>query len=452
MNDKYDFLKEQVKKQKPYMKWLRRAGAAAFSGVIIGVIVLLIMVFVYPKLDAAVNPKPATRVDLGKTAEKDTSDTTVEPSQMPETSETDTVVSDVSSVTESSAVTESKAAETKKRPEDTVPETQQTQEKTTAESLTKVSEDIMAVQDKLGSSMVTVIGVTEDKDWFNETYENQGQLSGLIVAKEDKAYYILTEYRVVKDVNRIMVTFADGETADARFVKSDDATSLAIIRVNMDDIPKSTRDAIKPVELERYTSVRQGEAVVALGSPMGYSDAVTTGLVTSTTNILSITDNAYHIVCTDIPVSEDGSGLLVDMDGNVVGIMAQQLLDTKELGLMTCLPLSEILETIEALCNNKQLAYVGITGQEVSSAISERTGIPKGIWIDSVDTDSPAMETGIQPGDVIYQLGDTEVTSMKTFHALINQEEPGDTVEIHVMRRSVEGYVDVAFKVEIKGR
>ena len=447
MNDKYDFLKEQVKKQKPYIKWLRRAGVAAFSGVIIGVIVLLILVFVYPRLDAAVNPKDTPRVDLGTANQKKDSEVTVSDADADIPVAESSVVASTSDA-EESTVPEPSAEE--KQEEETQPVT--VPEKTTAESLTQVSDDIMAVSDTVSRSMVTVIGVTEDKDWFNETYENQGQLSGLIVAMENKAYYILTEYRVVQDVNRIMVTFSDGESADARFVKSDEATSLAIIKVSQEDVPKTTREKISPIELKRYTSVRQGEAVIALGSPMGYSDAVTTGMVTSTTNLLSITDNAYHIVCTDIPVSSDGSGVLVDMDGNVVGIMAQQLLDTKELDLMACLPLSEILETIETLCNNKQLAYVGIHGQEVSSSISERTGIPKGIWIDSVETDSPAMETGIQPGDVIYKLEDAEVTNMKTFHALINQKKPGDTVEIHVMRRSVEGYVDVAFKVEIKGR
>ena len=447
MNDKYDFLKEQVKKQKPYMKWLRRAGVAAFSGVIIGVVVLLILVFVYPRLDAVVNPKDTPRVDLGTANQKRDSEVTASDADADISVAESSLVASTAD-TEESTVPEPSAEE--KQEEETQPVT--VPEKTTAESLTQVSDDIMAVSDTVSRSMVTVIGVTEDKDWFNETYENQGQLSGLIVALENKAYYILTEYRVVQDVNRIMVTFSDGESADARFVKSDEATSLAIIKVSQEDVPAKTREKISPIELKRYTSVRQGEAVIALGSPMGYSDAVTTGMVTSTTNLLSITDNAYHIVCTDIPVSSDGSGVLVDMDGNVVGIMAQQLLDTKELDLMACLPLSEILETIETLCNNKQLAYVGIHGQEVSSSISERTGIPKGIWIDSVETDSPAMETGIQPGDVIYKLEDAEVTNMKTFHALINQKKPGDTVEIHVMRRSVEGYVDVSFKVEIKGR
>lgn len=424
------------------MKWLRRAGAAAFSGVIIGVIILLIMVFVYPGLNAAVNPKKTPQIDLGVQEPKNSSQIVESQPDMP------SEVSDVASDTDSSEVKESDVSEkTQEETSDSIPE-----EKTTAEALTQVSEDIMSISDTLSKSMVTVIGITEDKDWFNETYENQGQLSGLIVAMENKAYYILTEYRVVEDVNRIMVTFSNGESVDARFVKSDDATSLAIIRVSQEDVSKETREKISPVELKRYTTVRQGETVIALGSPMGYSDAVTTGMITSTTNLLSITDNAYHIVCTDIPVSEDGSGVLVDMDGNVVGIMAQQLLDTKELGLMACLPLSEILETIECLCNDTQLAYVGIHGQEVSSEISERTGIPKGVWVDSVDTDSPAMETGIQPGDVIYKLDDTEVTNMKSFHTLINQRKPGDKAEIHVMRRSVEGYVDIAFSVEIKGR
>ena len=65
MNDKYDFLKEQVKKQKPYMKWLKRAGEAAFFGLIFSVVVLLVMVFVYPRLDRAVNPKDTQQVDLG---------------------------------------------------------------------------------------------------------------------------------------------------------------------------------------------------------------------------------------------------------------------------------------------------------------------------------------------------------------------------------------------------
>ena len=457
MNDKYDFLKEQVKKQKPYMKWLKRAGVAAFSGLIFGAVVLLLLVFVYPRLDRAVNPKNTPQVDLGinssssddsaQTADNEEERKTGENSQMAESEAVQSEPADMESQGPASALPEVKGEQ-----ETSVAAQEPVEEKTTAENLKKISEDITKVADTVKKSMVTVIGVTEDKDWFNQTYENQGQLSGLIVAFQNGAYYILTEYRVVKDVNRIMVTFTDGSTADARFVKSDTATGLAVIRVDADVVAKDTRQAIAPVEMKRHTLARQGETVIAIGSPMGYTDAVAVGMVTSVDNLKSVTDNAYHILCTDVPVSEDGSGILVDMDGNVLGVMAQQLLDTRGLGLMTCLPFSELVEPIEKLCNNEQMVYMGINGQDVSSIVSEKTGIPKGVWVDSVDKDSPAMETGIQAGDVIFKLGDTEISTLKTFHSLLNQNAPGDKVEVYVMRRSVEGYVEVQFEVTVSGR
>lgn len=457
MNDKYDFLKEQVKKQKPYIKWLKRAGAAAFSGLIFGAVVLLIMVFVYPRLDRAVNPKEVAQVDLGMNSSSDGNN-------LQDGADTEQNETEDNSQTAESEVKESEAADdesqnkTSEMPaekgdaQSSVTVQQPVKEKTTAENLDKISADIMTIANTVKKSMVMVIGVTEDKDWFNQTYENQGQLSGLIVAFQNRSYYILTEYRVVKDVNRIMVTFSDGNTADARFVKSDTATGLAVIRVAAEDVPKSTRQTIAPVELKRHTLAKQGEAVLAIGSPMGYADSVVAGMVTSVDNLKSVTDNAYHILYTDIPVCDDGSGVLVDMDGSVVGIMAQQFLDTRELGMMTCLPFSELVEPVEKLCNNEQMVYLGINGQDVSSTVSDKTGIPRGIWIDSVDNDSPAMETGIQAGDVIVKIGDTEISSLKSLHSQLNQNKPGDKITLYVMRQSVEGYVEVPFEVTVSGR
>ena len=457
MNDKYDFLKEQVKKQKPYIKWLKRAGAAAFSGLIFSVVVLLVMVFVYPRLNQAINPKDAQQADLGMVSpqnqnsgqnEADTSTGKTEESS--QIVESEAVQSELGA--ESSKVQSLVSAEEKGDTDTSVEVQEPAVEKTTAENLDKVSADILEVAKTVEKSMVMVIGVTEDKDWFNQTYENQGQLSGLIVAFQNSAYYILTEYRVVKDVNRIMVTFADGNTAEARFVKRDTATGLAVIRVDADDVSKSTRQIIAPVEMKRHTMAKQGETVIALGSPMGYADAMVAGMVTSVNNLKSVTDNAYHILYTDIPACEDGSGILVDMDGGVVGIMAQQLLDTRDLGMMICLPFSELVESIEKLCNNEKMVYLGINGQDISATVSEKTGIPKGVWVDSVDNDSPAMETGIQAGDVIVKIGDAELSTLKSFHSLLNQNKPGDKVMVYVMRRSVEGYVEVPFEVTVSGR
>lgn len=457
MDDKYDFLKEQVKKQKPYIKWLKRAGAAAFSALIFSLVVLLVMVFVYPRLDRAVNPKDTQQVDLGMSSSQGGN------KGQPEEDLGQSKTEESSQIAESEAVQselagESSQVQTSTQPDekgDTIasvvtPEPEE--EKTTAENLDKLSADIIEVAKTVRKSMAMVIGVTEDKDWFNQTYENQGQLSGLIVAFQNSSYYILTEYRVVKDVNRIMVTFVDGTTSEARFVKSDTATGLAVIRVDANDVPKSTRQTIAPVEMKRHTMAKQGEAVLAIGSPMGYADAMAAGMVTSVDNLKSVTDNAYHILYTDIPACEDGSGILVDMDGGIVGIMAQQLLDTRELGMMTCLPFSELVESIEKLCNNEKMVYLGVNGQDISTTVSGKTGIPKGIWVDSVDNDSPAMETGIQAGDVIVKIGDAQISTLKSLHSVLNQNKPGDKITLYVMRQSVEGYVEVPFEVTVSGR
>ena len=457
MNDKYDFLKEQVKKQKPYIKWLKRAGAAAFSALIFSLVVLLVMVFVYPRLDRAVNPKDTQQVDLGMSSSQGGN------KGQPEEDLGQSKTEESSQIAESEAVQsefagESSQVQTSTQPDEkgdttaSVVTPEPEEEKTTAENLDKLSADIIEVAKSVRKSMAMVIGVTEDKDWFNQTYENQGQLSGLIVAFQNSSYYILTEYRVVKDVNRIMVTFVDGTTSEARFVKSDTATGLAVIRVDANDVPKSTRQTIAPVEMKRHTMAKQGEAVLAIGSPMGYADAMAAGMVTSVDNLKSVTDNAYHILYTDIPACEDGSGILVDMDGGIVGIMAQQLLDTRELGMMTCLPFSELVESIEKLCNNEKMVYLGVNGQDISTTVSGKTGIPKGIWVDSVDNDSPAMETGIQAGDVIVKIGDAQISTLKSLHSVLNQNKPGDEITLYVMRQSVEGYVEVPFEVTVSGR
>ncbi len=457
MNDKYDFLKEQVKKQKPYIKWLKRAGAAAFSALIFSLVVLLVMVFVYPRLDRAVNPKDTQQVDLGMSSSQGGN------KGQPEEDLGQSKTEESSQIAESEAVQsefagESSQVQTSTQPDEkgdttaSVVTPEPEEEKTTAENLDKLSADIIEVAKTVRKSMAMVIGVTEDKDWFNRTYENQGQLSGLIVAFQNSSYYILTEYRVVKDVNRIMVTFVDGTTSEARFVKSDTATGLAVIRVDANDVPKSTRQTIAPVEMKRHTMAKQGEAVLAIGSPMGYADAMAAGMVTSVDNLKSVTDNAYHILYTDIPACEDGSGILVDMDGGIVGIMAQQLLDTRELGMMTCLPFSELVESIEKLCNNEKMVYLGVNGQDISTTVSGKTGIPKGIWVDSVDNDSPAMETGIQAGDVIVKIGDAQISTLKSLHSVLNQNKPGDEITLYVMRQSVEGYVEVPFEVTVSGR
>ena len=109
-------------------------------------------------------------------------------------------------------------------------------------------------------------------------------------------------------VDRILVTFCDGNTVDGHFVKQDAATGLAVIQIARNDLGKETRDAIAVGELGSASSVNQGDLVLALGSPSGYPDSVVCGRVTSTTNVKSTVDSEYHLLTTDIMGNSEGSG------------------------------------------------------------------------------------------------------------------------------------------------
>ena len=96
-----------------------------------------------------------------------------------------------------------------------------------------------------------------------------------------------------------------------------------MIQIARNDLGKETRDAIAVGELGSASSVNQGDLVLALGSPSGYPDSVVCGRVTSTTNVKSTVDSEYHLLTTDIMGNSEGSGVLVNLDGKIVGVIAQ---------------------------------------------------------------------------------------------------------------------------------
>ena len=88
-----------------------------------------------------------------------------------------------------------------------------------------------------------MIGITSEMDYFNQNYENQKQISGLLVAENEQDLFILTEYRVVENVQRIQVTFYDGSVVDAIYQRHDANTGLTVLRVSLADLDESTRRA-----------------------------------------------------------------------------------------------------------------------------------------------------------------------------------------------------------------
>lgn len=290
-----------------------------------------------------------------------------------------------------------------------------------------------------GRSIVTVTAVTSDVDWFNDIYENRASASGIIVANNGKAILILVSGTTLNDVDSIIVTFCDQAKVNAELVQKDITTGLAILSVPLVDIEEETMDIIDIANLgSSNNSNLLGAPVMALGSPMGTSGSVCYGVVTSTGTVLDQPDSAYKTIATDIYGSRNATGVLVNLKGMVIGIIDNVNTSNDMGNLLTAYGISELKRTIEKMSNNKERAYLGIHGADVTKEASEELNIPQGAYIKGIEMDSPAMAAGIQSGDVVIQINETPVTTYNDLLTVLYNANPEDTLTFMLMRQGRE--------------
>lgn len=314
-------------------------------------------------------------------------------------------------------------------------------------------EDYQALHDELrklaenvSRAVVTVAGVTSDVDWFNNTYENVASSSGVIVANNEKAILILVSAGNLKGADSIEVTFCDQTQVEAELVQKDENTGLAILSVPLRDISEETMDVIDIAELGSSNTMNLlGTPVIALGSPLGTSGSISYGVVTSTGTVIDLPDAAYKKITTDIYGSRNATGILINLKGLVIGIIDNVNTSNDMGNLLTAYGITELKRTIEQMSNDKERAYLGVHGADVPREAIEDTQIntPPGAYIRSIEIDSPAMEAGIQGGDVVIRINETEIMTYNELLNIIQSSKPEDVLTFTLMRQGHEMSVDV---------
>lgn len=295
-------------------------------------------------------------------------------------------------------------------------------------------------------AVVTVAGVTSDVDWFNNTYENVASASGVIVANNEKAMLILVSAGNLKGADSIEVTFCDQTQVEAELVQKDENTGLAILSVSLQDISEETMDVIHIAELgSSNISNLLGTPVIALGSPLGTSGSISYGVVTSTGAVMDLPDAAYKKITTDIYGSRNATGILINLKGMVIGIIDNVNTGSDMNNLLTAYGITELKRTIEQMSNNKERAYLGVHGADVPKEAIEDTQIdtPPGAYIRAIEIDSPAMEAGIQGGDVVIRINETEIMNYNDLLNIVQSSKPEDVLSFTLMRQGHEMTVSV---------
>ena len=182
----------------------------------------------------------------------------------------------------------------------------------------------------VAKSLLPVSAISSDADWFTEEYESSKQGSGLVIADNRRELLILIEKSIIENADEIRVTLPDNTRVKATEKKYDPNIGFSIIGVELSDINAETRKKIVPATLGVSTGSRlTGKPVVAVGSPLGEFDSFSYGIITSSTRSIQMRDKSVHVLTTNIYGSKNGSGILVDLKGETVGLITQ---DASEIG------------------------------------------------------------------------------------------------------------------------
>lgn len=308
------------------------------------------------------------------------------------------------------------------------------------------SSNVASVVNEVMPSVVSITSTIQSSNYYGfGTQESEGAGSGFIVAKTKDSLMIATNNHVVSDATSLTVGFADDTTAKATVVGTDSSADLAVISVKIKDIKDSTASKIKVATLGSSDDLKVGEEVVAIGNALGYGQSVTTGVVSAKNREVSLTDGTMNLLQTDAAINPGNSGgVLINMDGQVVGINNAKLEDTSVEGMGYAIPITTAKTILTDLMNassvsTKDAAFLGVVGRDINESYSSALGIPSGIYVSQVVSGSPAEKAGISAGDVITKFEGNNVSTMSGLKEKLALKKANTKVKITFKRANQSG-------------
>ena len=308
------------------------------------------------------------------------------------------------------------------------------------------SSNVASVVNEVMPSVVSITSTIQSSNYYGfGTQESEGAGSGFIIAKTKDNLMIATNNHVVSDATSLTVGFADDTTAKATVVGTDSSADLAVISVKLSDIKDSTASKIKVATLGSSDDLKVGEEVVAIGNALGYGQSVTTGVVSAKNREVSLTDGTMNLLQTDAAINPGNSGgVLINMDGQVVGINNAKLEDTSVEGMGYAIPITTAKTILTDLMNassvsTKDAAFLGVVGRDINESYSSALGIPSGIYVSQVVSGSPAEKAGISAGDVITKFEGNNVSTMSGLKEKLALKKANTKVKITFKRANQSG-------------
>lgn len=450
-NKEFEFIKEQVlpKKHKKFKRWLIPLLMTVFMAIIFGLVASLTFCIAEPRLyrllhkdeeNPFVIPSPSPGGNNGKEDEDDPKN---EPGKNPD-DEGETNEDDPSSGEEPDPDGAGDPDETDKDKEpDPVVETIVGD----IEDYLAIYNDIKKLSEDTRKSILTVSCIIDGKDWFGNPIEQRIYTAGIVVENDGTNLKLLVSLDRVKDAGSIRIEINDSTSISAVLHDYESELNLAIISVNIADIPTKFLGDITVARIGESHTLTAGTPVIALGSPNGYPESIDIGIVTSKGSVVSITDNELDLFNTNMVFNKDSDGIIINFRGEIIGIITRTLKKDMNKELSTVLGISKAKSYIDRMTIQKPRVYCGIIAENLPQVAMAEYNVTRGVYIYEVKKDSPSFNAGLMSGDIILNVGDRIVSNMNNFYNAISEHEPGTPVTFTIRRTSGNADKDIDIKV-----
>jgi serine protease DegS len=244
--------------------------------------------------------------------------------------------------------------------------------------------------------------------------------------------YLLTNFHVVRNADKIQVMLEDGRVLGAELVGSDRETDLAVLKINDDNLPKPV--VASPDELH------VGDVVLAIGNPYGVGKTVTMGIISATGRSQLGINTIEDFIQTDAAINPGNSGgALVNAKGELIGINSAIYSESGgSQGIGFAIPITLAQDVLEQILQHGHVirGWLGVEGQDITPALAESFGltIEQAVLVAGVVKDGPAFQAGLKPGDIITEIDDAPIISAYAAFNYIAQQKPGNHVKITGLR------------------
>ena len=310
--------------------------------------------------------------------------------------------------------------------------------------------EIKELSDEIKKSIMTVSSIIDGKDWFGNPIEKRVYTVGVIVHNSGTRLMLLVSLDRVKDASSIKLEINENTAIDAVLQDYESELNLALISVNIADIPTKIIKDITVAQLGESYTLSVGSPVIALGSPNGYLSSMDMGIVTSKGSLISITDNELDLFNTNMVFNKESDGILINFKGEVIGLITRTLKNDLNKDLSTAIGISKVKSYIDKMTEQTHRIYCGVIAENLPQAAMIDYKVTRGVYIYEVKKESPAFNAGLKSGDIILNVGDRIISNMNNFYSVISEYEPGDQAIFKIKRTSGTTDKEMELKVVLE--